>query len=877
VHLSTGDADNAEIMLRDHPDKPAKPDPDDAAWLAMIMAERGEHAKYLEQRRRHLVKLPARMGALVLCHLAEYCDQHMKMKGRVLALYREARTVDPQNTLASDALRGLGRGVKSWRSTSALLTEPGEESMSDPQRAARLFALGEQHRGNEPIQAMGWYERAVAVDPNLVAGWDALTEIGLERHDHEYAFITALEALFAYERTTKPGDAEEIAHHARRLASTARHARLADRDVEARALSTVAYAMDPNVPSAAILVADTRFEAGAIEAAGEMFGAIAEQLGDELDPKQRAHVLHRKARASLEAGDVEAAHDDLREALGSVPLFPPALDTMADVLRRQGHPVNAALHELKALLVTRDAERRGPICRRLGDLCDGELVRPGEAGAWYELAVEAGVEDKALMRRLLEHFRRTGRAQQALVAIGELIESTTDPMELADLWATRGSILAEHDLDAAEEALDIALSFNPAHPEALAYLRTVLEDRGDYEQLAALLDARTDTGSVEERADALRTLARMSFENLEDPERGEQYLERLVELAPSAEALEHLLSIVRGDPSRQAEQLPLLSRLMATGGPLCERIIEAAQLIYQSGQRHWTWAMLSALMGAAPIDPWTKSTLGELRREFERFDSLKLLHPYLIDTLGALPEPNPLQAALGDLCARVFLRTDEGAGSVVDGRTGPGRVFERVAEQLALEAKLIRSPDGSAPSGILSGDVLTVVVRTDLLAASPGELAYIYARSLMLARPACVALASVPEEDRPRLVRALHAAVDEASGPLDDPATAALSSAFAGKLSREELDVWKAHLDPIDAAEAKVAEAFAQVEESAMRMAAVAAGDSRTAIRAVARLTPDGKRPPGVARPEEFEAYFQSVPILSRLFAFIASDDFGRI
>ena len=193
------------------------------------------------------------------------------------------------------------------------------------------------------------------------------------------------------------------------------------------------------------------------------------------------------------------------------------------------------------------------------------------------------MEDKVLMRRLLEHFRRTGRAQQALVAIGELIETTADPMELADLWATRGSILADHNLDAAEEALDIALSFNPAHPEALSSLCEVLEGRGDYEQLAALLDARTDTGTVEEQADALRMLAKMSFEKLDDAERGEQYLERLVELSPTAEALEQLLAIVRSDPSRQAEQLPLISRLMAAGSPVCERITEASQIIYDMG------------------------------------------------------------------------------------------------------------------------------------------------------------------------------------------------------------------------------------------------------------------------------------------------------
>jgi tetratricopeptide (TPR) repeat protein len=881
TYLVQKDTERAETMLREHPEKPVKPDPDDALWLSMLVAERGDHTRYLEQRRRHLAKLPPRLGALVICHLAEHCDQHLKAKGRVLALYREARTIDPQNTLASDALRGLGRGVKAWRSTAALLTELGEEALSNEQRAQRLFQLGQQHLEAEPIHALVWFERAVAVDPNHVEAWDALVDLGLDRHDYEYAYAMAVEAVRAYERTTPPGTKDEIARHAQRLAKTANLARMADQAEDARVLSSAAYAMDPSVPSAALLVADARFDAGATDVAGEMYTAIVEQLGQDLEPKQRAHALHRKAKSMLEKGNLDAAHDGLREALATVPLFPPALDSMAEVLRKQGHPVSAALHELKALLVTRDGARRGPICRRLGELCDGDLKRPDEAGAWFELAVEAGVEDKHIMRRLLEHFRRTGRAQQALVAIGELIESTTDPMELAELWATRGSILADHDLDAAEEALDIALSFNPAHPTALASLCTVLEGRGDYEQLAALLDARSDTGTVEERAAVLRDLADMSFDKLQDDERGEQYLQRLVELAPTVDALERLLSIVRRDPSRQGEQLPLIARLMAEGASadvtLCDRIIEASQLIFETGQRHWTWGMLSALMGAAPVDAWTKGTLAELRREYERFDSLTLLHPYLTTSLGSLPEPQPLQAALADLCARLFLRSDEGSSAVVDGRTGPGKVFERVAEQLGLTARLVRSPDGTAAASVLAGETLTVVVRTDLLAASPGELAYIYARGIMLARPECIALASVPEEDRPRIIRALCAAVDEAASPVDDPAVAALASAFAGKLSQEEVLAWRSQLADVAGAEALAASAFADIEQAALQVAAVAAGDSRTALRAIARLIPDGRRPPGVARLEEFESYFQSVPALGRLFAFFASEDFGRV
>jgi len=850
------------------------PDPSVALWLASFALRRQDHAGYIEHRKRHLATMSKRFGGLVLCHLAEHCDQYMNQKGRVLALYREARTYDPENTLAADALRGLGRGVKTWRSTAALLQALGEEALSHAERSERLRALGDRLVQSDPVAALGWYERAVAVDPDNIAAWDAIAAIAQRRHDDVHAFQASKEALEAHERSTIPS-AQEAMEHARRCAQAAELARKAGALDDARGLSYVACAIDPNVASAALLVADSLFDKGASVEATALYTRILDQTGGSLTSEQKAHVLHRRASAALGAGDVDRAHEDLRTAIGAVPLFGPALETMSVVQERQGHPVLAATSALKALLVTREASKRGAICRRLGDLFDGPLARANEAGAWFELAAEAGVEDKALVRRLLAHYRRTGRSEQALVAIGELIESTTDPMELADLWAMRGSILSEHDLVAAEEALDIALSFNPAHPTALGHLRTVLEQRGDYAQLAALLDARAESGTEADRVDSLRTLARMCFENLNDIERGEQYLQRLVEIAPSRETLEQLLKIVEQDPTRRSERLPLLGRLLAYGPPFCDRLLDAAKIIYDQGQRHWTWALLSALMGAAPVDAWTKTTLAELRKEFERFDAVALLNSLTPVSLGALPEPDPFEAALADLCARLFLTTDDGSGQVVDGRTGPGKIFERVAEQLGMQAKLVRGPEGSAPLTVMAGDVPTVVIRSDLLTAPAPELAYLCAAGLMMARPESRALSCVPEGDRGRVLEAVLVANDE-NAAAEDERTLLLASKVSGVLSSAELAAWQPHLAADKAtAQKKAARAFEENNLAAMRVGLLAAGDVRSAIRAVARLSPDNKRPPGVARLEDFESFFTSIPIIAQLLSFAASEMFG--
>ena len=200
--LALGKSKEAEALLRSKPEGETAPDPDDALWLAMMAVRKQDHSTYIEQRRRHIPKLPKRLGGLVLCHLAEYCDQYMKLKGRVLALYREARALDPDNSLATDALRGLGRGVRTWRSTAALLPVPGEDGLGNKDRATRLRHMGDAARSGDVSEALSWYERAVAVDPDDIEAWDSIAAISLERRDTDYAYLASMEAAYAFERVT---------------------------------------------------------------------------------------------------------------------------------------------------------------------------------------------------------------------------------------------------------------------------------------------------------------------------------------------------------------------------------------------------------------------------------------------------------------------------------------------------------------------------------------------------------------------------------------------------------------------------------------------------------------------------------------------------
>jgi hypothetical protein len=224
----------------------------------------------------------------------------------------------------------------------------------------------------------------------------------------------------------------------------------------------------------------------------------------------------------------------------------------------------------------------------------------------------------------------------------------------------------------------------------------------------------------------------------------------------------------------------------------------------------------------------------------------------------------------------VFLYGDDGTAPVVDNRTGPGKILERILESLQIEAKIVRGPDVGPAISVLDGPTTTVCVRSDLLSAPPGELAYLFTYGLLIGRKRCLALATVPEADRPRLLTAIAAAVTD-DQTVEDQAIATLAARIARELRPEELSAWRTELADIASRKAELTRVFGAIEQAASRVALVAAGDLRTASRAVARIAADPKRPPGVARLEDFEVFFASIPALGPLFRFASSDEFGAI
>jgi golgin subfamily B member 1 len=853
--------------------------------LAGIVARRKDLPAYLELRQKQAKLLSPQQAALVFCHLAEVCDETPALQPKTVAFYREARTLDPENVPAMEALKAVGRRLKNWRAQAALLPESGEAQLSWAERAERLKWRGDQVREVEAGEAVGWYWRAVAVDPDNSDAWAAIAGLAELGNDLEGAFVARRNALHAYERRTQPAP-ERLREHAELIHRTALAAKAAGHDDVARVLSRRAYELLPEYAPAALAVADERSAAGDAAAAYALYdGALKD--AEALSEAEKLHATFQRALLARKLGKHDQAITDLRATLRMRPLHAEALTALAEELAGEGRVAAAIQHHLQSLLVVDEPEHRGRLYRELGFLWQDQLGNLEEAGVCYDLAVSGGVKDRELMLRALAHYQRTGQTERALAVVEGLIPQTEDAKELAALWVARGETYAARpDMqEPAIEAFDMALSYDPGARAALDGLAHVLEARGDWDQLLQILEARADSASLEERADAMERMARICAERLGEPQRAEKYLRQLIDFAPSRSVLEQLLALYGEDKARAADRRVVLGRLCAFGPPWMRRVVDLGRMLLDHAERRWAWCLLSPLVNVSPPPADVKQMLMDLRKEFEKADNVAALTAQVPGQVRHPDDDPALTAVLAELGAKVpelGKATPEDLGGSGIARIGEttalGKTFDNVRGLLGGgDGQLFRAQELPAAIMVCSTEPAKVVLRTEFLQLlGNAELAWVFAYCVELMRPGHRVVASYPEAEWPNLVAALIAALGFGNPP---PAAAALANLISEKVDEGTRGAWAEKLAHLrGGTPEELGQRYAAgMTESARRVGTVAAADLRLVIRVFSRMDEAVPKPKTVGRVEEMDDYLAEVPAVQRLLAFAASPEFGAI
>jgi tetratricopeptide (TPR) repeat protein len=845
-------------------------------WLAAYQLRRGDRAANAATRQRQVRLLPPRLGALVLCHLAESAHEAGQLED-ALACYRAARTLDADNRFAAEGLKALGRRTKNWRAAAALLPDDDAQGLSFADRAARLVERGIAVAGKAPAEALDYLERAIAIDPDAVAAWDALARVRHTLHDEAGAFAAAQAALRAVWRASPP-DARTLADEARRFAQLAERA--APRDEATAAIyAERAHDIDPTLPPAALAVAQRAQADGRSDEATAILAHVLEARAS-LTPAQRVDANYRLGTLVARAGGLDRALGHFRDGLRMEPLHPGLLHAVADVLRQKKRLAAAVQHYTQALLLANEPRRRAQLYARLGALWDDALGAPDEAGACYDLAVTHGSDDSEVMLRALGYYRRTGRQELATRMIDRLLPRATTPTALAALWTERGSLLTALDEARAIEAFDMALSYDPGCHAAVEGLAQLLEQRGEWQQLIELLEARMETGTPGERAASLRRLGHLARKKQQDNATAERYLRRALVLEPRAEDYDELLDIIGDSHVRRDERAAVVAERLAVAGPYVPALTSSGIALAADGRRRAAWALLSPLMATIISDANLKALVLEVRKEYEKTETLPLLSPELHRRLM----PDGVAPALIDVLAELDSLQPFGAASLeaigagrctrVDVKTALGKSFAAIAERLGLDnAQLTRAEELAVPYRIVDEANPHVVVRADLFAMlGASETSALMALVLEQARPGARVIASLAPADAANLVRALFAAVGrEVGGGAEVQALAARIKSVAGP---ERLERWTAQLRDVDDIADRLSEA---VTEMARRVALVAGGELRFTCKLLSRLDDTLPKFPSTGTSDELEQFFAGAAVSRRLLAFAISPAFSGL
>ncbi len=846
-------------------------------WLAGYQHRRGDQAGYLAARQQQVRLLPPRLGALVLCHLAEMAQEGGHIDD-ALGCYRAARTLDADNRFAGEGLKALGRRTRNWRATAALLPDDDALELGLPERAQRLVERGAKLEAKDAAAAVDLYERALAIDPDGVAAWDALARVRQRLGDGAGSYAATRAALRALWRSTAP-DPRQLGDEARRFEALASLATAHEDPAAASLYAERAHDIDRSLPSAALAVAQRARTDGRLDEAASILAHVLASR-TELTAEQRVDANYRLGLLVAKSGELDRALGHFRDGLRLDPLHAGLLHAVADVLTQKKRVAAAIQHYTQALLLAHESRRRAQLYARLGTLWEEALGSADDAGACYDLAVAHGIDDAEVMLRALAYYRRTGRQEAAGRMIDRLLPRATTPAALASLWTERGALLASTDDPRAMEAFDMALSYDPACPAAVEGLAQLLERRGEWQQLVDLLEARIDTGSAEERAMCLRRLAHIARKNQGDDGLAEIYLRRATALQPRAEDFDQLLEIIGGGDDRRAEREMLIAERLALAGPFVPMLTQTGIRLAAEEQRRWAWCVLSPLMMTIVEDPALKSLVLDLRKQFEKADTLPLLSPDLHRRLLPADVAPPLYDVLAELDALVpFGPTSveavaSGRGTRLDGKTALGKTFAAIAERLGLgDAVMSRVEDLPVPCRVLDEERPHVVARADVFALlAPGEIHTLIAIMLEQARPGARLVASLPGAEARRVVAALFAATGrEVDG---GPEIAALKERIVTAAGPERLDRWAAQLSAVDNLTDRVPEGLA---EAARRVGLVAAGEVRFAAKLVTRLDEAQPKIPSTGTAEELEQFFTASAAARRLLAFAISPGFGAL
>jgi tetratricopeptide (TPR) repeat protein len=398
-----------------------------------------------------------------------------------IGLWQQLLLLDPHDETAEAAVREYAARRRDWDLLAAQLVQRIQATVSPVERSALLCELATLHRDKrqDPQAAENRFAEALEADPKSLEAMEGLAALALARGD-----AVAIEALSGRLRGRldhRPppipgGGPDPVVVRATPLLVQlqlfrARQALDGGDDAAALDLLRDAWRRLPEREDVGHLLAETLYrEAELIEAAGvyARLPGLA-PVPDGVEPGlHKAREAMRRARCFSAAGDVERAIRAFEAAAQEPSSRIDALEALANLQERANH-WEASIRLRERIATDADEPRiRAMAWLAAGVVAESRLGKPARAVAFYERALQEGLDDHALLMRLLPVFRDQQRGEQALTLTRRLLEREVDLNTRADLHCAEGELAQRAGrVDEAHAAFRAAVELSPLHAVAV--------------------------------------------------------------------------------------------------------------------------------------------------------------------------------------------------------------------------------------------------------------------------------------------------------------------------------------------------------------------------------------------------------------------------
>ena len=373
-----------------------------------------------------------------------------------IALWQQVLVLDPHDEVAEQAVREFAARRRDWDLLAAQLVQRIHATVSPVERGTLLCELAVLHRDRrqDPQAAETRFAEALAVDPKSLEATEGLAALALSRGD---AFaIEALAGRLMSRLDHRPpplpgGGPDAVVSRATPLLVNlllfrARQALDAGEEAQGLAILRDAWRREDTREELGYLLADTLYRDAELVEAAAVYTRLPNLPAppEGTDPAvHKALEMMRRGRCFAAARDEERAIRAFEAAAQEAITRVDALEALANLQERAGHWEASVRLREKLATAADDPRVRAGAWLAAGMVVETRLNKSARAVGFYERALLEGLDEPALLHRLLPLFREQQRHEQVLTLVERLLPGLSDANGRAELLCARGEAFAK--------------------------------------------------------------------------------------------------------------------------------------------------------------------------------------------------------------------------------------------------------------------------------------------------------------------------------------------------------------------------------------------------------------------------------------------------